>query len=50
MEPLIDVMDKSQINIIIDQLFIEMKAAAKDLDFERAAQLRDEISSLKEKL
>jgi excinuclease ABC subunit B len=49
-EPLIDILDKSQIQKIIEQLFDEMKSAAKDLDFERAAQLRDEINQLKEKM
>jgi len=49
-EPLIDVMDKSQLQLIIEQLYNEMKNAAKDLDFDRAAQLRDEINILKEKI
>jgi len=31
---------------MIDQMFVEMKNAARDLDFERAAELRDEITRL----
>ncbi|OGU61234.1 MAG: excinuclease ABC subunit B [Ignavibacteria bacterium GWF2_33_9] len=49
-EPLIDVLDKQQIGKIIDQLYNEMKSAARDLDFDKAAQLRDEINELKEKI
>jgi excinuclease ABC subunit B len=32
---------------LIEQLYEEMKKAARDLDFERAAELRDEIERLK---
>lgn len=49
-EPLADIMDKNQLKLVIEQLYNEMKAAAKELDFERAAQLRDEINQLKEKI
>jgi excinuclease UvrABC helicase subunit UvrB len=35
---------------MIDKLTLEMKAAAKNLEFERAAGLRDRISGLKERL
>jgi len=35
---------------LIDQLTIEMHNAAKDLEFERAAAIRDEIQRLKESL
>jgi len=31
---------------MLDQMFVEMKKAAKDLDFERAADLRDQIARL----
>jgi excinuclease ABC subunit B len=31
---------------LVDQLFSEMKKAAQDLDFERAAELRDRIAVL----
>ena len=33
---------------MLNQLFDEMKKAAKDLEFERAAEIRDEIERLKE--
>jgi excinuclease UvrABC helicase subunit UvrB len=32
---------------MIEQMFVEMKTAARSLDFERAAELRDEIERLK---
>ena len=35
---------------LIDQLEVKMKAAAKKLDFEEAANLRDRIKQLREKL
>lgn len=41
---------QKQLNELIDQLFVEMKNAAKNLDFERAAELRDEIAALKIKI
>jgi excinuclease ABC subunit B len=49
-EPLLETFNKNQISELIDQLFIEMKKAAKELDFERAAELRDEITFLSEKI
>ena len=49
-EPLTEYMTNDQRAELIEQLFGEMKRAAKDLDFERAAQLRDEIDSIKSKL
>ena len=45
-EPLIDYMTREQRQELIDQMFKEMKTAAKNLDFERAAELRDEIQRL----
>jgi len=33
---------------LIDSLRVEMRAAAKDLEFERAADLRDRIQELEE--
>jgi excinuclease ABC subunit B len=45
-EPLVKYMSKEQMQDLVEQLFAEMKTAAKDLDFERAAQLRDEIQRL----
>jgi excinuclease ABC subunit B len=35
---------------LLDQLRSEMREAAKDLEFERAAQLRDEIARLEAKM
>ena len=40
--------DKDEIQILIEKLKKEMKEAAKDLQFERAAELRDKISKLSE--
>jgi excinuclease ABC subunit B len=37
---------KEQRQEMLDQMFVEMKKAAKDLDFERAADLRDQIARL----
>jgi len=45
-EPVIKYMTKEQKQDLIDQLTQEMKDAAKDLEFERAAALRDEIEKL----
>lgn len=47
-EPLVQYLTKEQRAELIEQLFVEMKDAAKNLDFERAAELRDEIARLKE--
>ncbi len=49
-EPVLKFMTKEQKAELIDQLRAEMREAAKDLEFERAAQLRDEITRLEEKL
>ncbi|MBX3044401.1 MAG: excinuclease ABC subunit UvrB [Candidatus Kapabacteria bacterium] len=49
-EPVIEYMNKEQLKDLTEQMFIEMKNAARDLDFERAAELRDEIGKLREKL
>jgi excinuclease ABC subunit B len=46
-EPLIKYLAPEQREELIEQMFIEMRQAAKNLDFERAAQLRDEIGKLK---
>ncbi len=43
-------MSKKEIREMIDALTAEMKAAAKLLEFEQAAMLRDRISELKQKL
>ncbi|MFW6276533.1 MAG: helicase-related protein, partial [Bacteroidota bacterium] len=45
-EPLAEYMTFEQRQELIDQMFDEMKKAARDLDFERAAELRDEIQRL----
>ncbi len=42
-DPLAEYMSKEQRKELVEQMFVEMKKAAKDLDFERAAELRDEI-------
>ncbi len=48
-DPMYDILNKNQLNELIEQLFQEMKKAAKELDFDRAAELRDEINYLKQK-
>jgi excinuclease ABC subunit B len=47
-EPLVKYMTDEQKQELIDQMFAEMKRAAKDLDFEKAAELRDEIARISE--
>ena len=49
-EPVLKFMTKEQKQELIEQLRTEMREAAKDLEFERAAQLRDEIARLQEKI
>ena len=46
-EPVLRYMSKDQKQDLIDQLTEEMYQAARDLEFERAAYLRDEINRLK---
>jgi len=46
-EPMVKYLSNEQREDLIQQMFIEMKNAARDLDFEKAAQLRDEINRLK---
>ena len=46
-EPVIKYMTSEQRQDLVDQLTEEMLAAAKDLEFERAASLRDEIDKLR---
>jgi len=46
-EPVIKYMTKEQRLELIEQMTEEMKNAAKDLEFERAAALRDEIEKMK---
>jgi excinuclease ABC subunit B len=45
-EPMVKYLTPAQRKEMIDQMFVEMKNAARDLDFERAAELRDEITRL----
>ena len=49
-EPILKYMSVDQKKDLIEQMTTEMKQAAKDLDFERAAFLRDEISRLKKQI
>jgi excinuclease ABC subunit B len=49
-DPVVAFMNKDQISRLISETEIKMKAAAKDLDFITAAQLRDELLTLKKKL
>lgn len=49
-EPVLKYMSKEQRQELIDQMKEEMHTAAKDLEFERAAQLRDEIERLEKLL
>jgi excinuclease ABC subunit B len=46
-EPVIKYMTNDQRKDLIEQMTEEMLAAAKDLEFERAASMRDEIDKLK---
>lgn len=46
-EPMLKYMSEAQVKEVLEQMFDQMKAAAKDLDFELAAQLRDEIQKIK---
>ena len=45
-EPVLKYMNKEQKEDLIEQLREQMRNAAKDLEFERAASLRDEILRL----
>ena len=47
-EPIVKYMNNDQKLEFLDEMFVEMKKAAKDLDFERAAELRDEIAKFKD--
>ncbi|MCO5251194.1 MAG: excinuclease ABC subunit UvrB [Candidatus Kapabacteria bacterium] len=46
-EPVVKFMSKEQKKEVLNQMFAQMKESAKNLDFERAAELRDEINTLK---
>ena len=45
-EPIAKYLTPQQRKEMLDQMFVEMKNAARDLDFERAAELRDDITRL----
>jgi len=45
-EPLLEKLPPEKLQELIAELFAQMKQAARDLDFERAASLRDEIQRL----
>lgn len=45
-EPVAEYLPPEQKKALLEQMFDEMKRAAKELDFERAAELRDEIEKL----
>jgi len=45
-EPMAKYLTSDQRAEMVEQMFVEMKKAARDLDFERAAQLRDRITTL----
>ena len=49
-EPVLKYMDADQKKDLIEQLTVQMHEAAKDLEFEKAAALRDEIENLKKML
>jgi excinuclease ABC subunit B len=49
-EPVLKYMDASQKKDLIEQLTVQMHEAAKDLEFEKAAAIRDEIENLKKML
>ena len=48
-EPVAKFVPEGQIGAYLEELYIQMKEAAKNLDFEQAASLRDEIAILKKK-
>ncbi len=50
LDDIFEQLPKKHLSELINQLFVEMKNAAKNLDFERAAELRDEIAALKLKI
>jgi len=45
-EPIAKYLTEEQRKETVEQMFAEMKEAARNLDFERAAQLRDVIAQL----
>jgi excinuclease ABC subunit B len=49
-EPVLKFMSIDERKVMIEELTEEMRKAAKDLDFERAAFLRDEVEKLKKSI
>ena len=49
-DPIVEYMTAEQLQKTIDRTKKQMEKAAKELDFMRAAELRDEYFALKEKL
>ena len=49
-DPLLQYMNRDQLEKLIEETGRKMKKAAKELDFITAAQFRDEIAALKKKL
>lgn len=49
-DPLVEYLSKDKLEKLIEQTYKNMEKAAKEMDFLRAAQLRDEWLALKEKL
>ena len=49
-DPVVEYMNRDQIQKLISDTEYKMKQAAKDLDFITAAQLRDELMALKKKI
>ncbi|MCK5742704.1 MAG: UvrB/UvrC motif-containing protein, partial [Chlorobi bacterium] len=45
-EPMMRYLDEGQREELAEQMFVEMKTAARDLDFEKAAEIRDQIKKL----
>jgi excinuclease ABC subunit B len=48
-EFILKAMNPDELKALVDQLTIELHQAAKDLEFERAADMRDEIKRITEK-
>ena len=49
-DPVVEFMNRDQLELLMDETEKKMKAAAKDLDFISAAQFRDELMALRKKL
>lgn len=49
-EPIFDKLSTKSKEALIEEVYIEMKRAAKELDFEKAAMLRDELQALQKSM